>query len=78
MIILKISDKLPDHKAIIESIQSMCLRHRIEYTLTTETPIMIAYGKEYKGMSSIMEGIAEIEILVQSWYECRCDKYESD
>jgi hypothetical protein len=76
MILFKISKETPEQLALLEIIQSMSLAHEVEHIQPFDLPVMIAYGKKHEGIDSIKEGISEVEKLVESWYECRCDKYE--
>lgn len=78
MIRLKISEEVHSQAWIHEAIKSMSLAHRVEPIPSWQTPEMIAYGKSYQGIEAIKQGLTEIESLVSSWYECRCDKYEFD
>ncbi len=76
MIILRYNPQIPEQEAFKNSIESMTLAHRYEIIDPTEIPMMIAYGKEYKGISSISRGILELEQLLITWNQCRCDMFE--
>jgi len=76
MILLDISDNEPKHMQIVDQIQSLCLAHKVTTSNLRHDPVMIAYGKEYRGTTQIMDGLVELEQLVEKWYECQCDKYE--
>jgi len=76
MIYLKLSEEQPKQKELLDIILSMSLAHKLELKDPTEDPLMIAFGKTYKGIDSIKEGITEIESVHEQWYACRCDMFE--
>ncbi|MDN5200254.1 hypothetical protein QQ008_02755 [Fulvivirgaceae bacterium BMA10] len=78
MIELHISPKETLQLRFQERLEEMTVSHKVILHDTLKEPIL-KQGKElYTGIETINDFLKELEIFMQQWYECRCDKYEFD
>ena len=78
MIHLKIHANDTKHLQLLDFIKSRSLAYKLDSSELPVEPEMIAFGEVYLGIEAIKKGLDDLEKLYEAWYECRCDKYESE
>jgi hypothetical protein len=63
-------------KYLRDRLKEMVVKHElVKIAGLTEVELMFDKDK-IQSFVQVKEYLDELEILIKSWYECRCDKYE--
>jgi hypothetical protein len=59
-----------------DRLKQMVVKHKL-VKLEGLLEVELMFGKDkIQGFLHVKEYLDELEVLIKSWYECRCDKYE--
>jgi hypothetical protein len=59
-----------------ERLEQMVVKHEFVKQEGLSQPKLMFGKDKIQGFSQVNNYLDELEIIIKSWYECRCDKYE--
>ena len=73
MIYLAISPNHPDHRQIVERLETLSLARKVKEDSQLKEPILSHNGKQFEGTKAILSYLEEFESFMNEWYACLCD-----
>lgn len=76
MVILYYDKDNEEVRYLRERLEQMVVKHAFVKQEGLSEPELMLGKNMWQGFSQVKEYLDELEIIIKSWYECRCDKYE--
>jgi hypothetical protein len=78
MITLLYAELTPQMLYFQERLKELALTHQLCKQEDLREPELRYGSDQVRGEAAIAAYLDELEVLVQQWYACRCDKYEDN